>query len=181
MGRIVVHTIGHSTRTLDHLVELLQAHGVTLLTDVRSRPGSRRMPHFDREALERELPARAIGYRHLKDLGGLRKAREDSPNLAWRNESFRGYADYMQTDVWRRALGELIELAIAERVAIMCAEADPRRCHRSLIADALALRGLEVLHITGPDEAAPHSITSFARVEGDRITYPALDTLPLDG
>jgi uncharacterized protein (DUF488 family) len=181
MGRAVVYTIGHSTRSLDELAGLLESHGVTLLADVRSLPGSRRLPQFDREALERELPARAIGYRHLSTLGGLRRARRDSPNLGWRNESFRGYADHMQTDAWRQALNELIDLAHRERVAIMCAEAIPWRCHRSLIADGLSVRGVEVLHITGRSDAVPHRLTSFARIEEDRIIYPALDTLPLDG
>jgi uncharacterized protein (DUF488 family) len=181
MGRAVVYTIGHSTRSLDELVGLLEMHGVTVLADVRSLPGSRRVPHFDRESLERALPPRAIRYCHLKSLGGRRRAREDSPNLGWRNESFRGYADYMQTDAWRQALNDLLDLAKRERPAIMCAEAIPWRCHRSLIADGLSVRGVEVLHITGRSDAVPHRLTSFARIEEDRIIYPALDTLPLDG
>ena len=176
-----IHTIGHSTRALPELVDLLRAHGVTLLADVRTRPGSRRLPHFDREALERELPAAGIEYRHVPELGGLRKPRPDSPNLAWRNAGFRGYADQMQTDEWRRALDGLIELATRRRVAIMCAEAVPWRCHRSLVADALAVRGHTVRHITGPGTAAPHSLTSFAYVEGDRITYPGNSRLPING
>jgi uncharacterized protein (DUF488 family) len=176
-----VWTIGHSTRSLDELVDLLRAHGVELLADVRTRPGSRRLPHFDREALERELPAAGIEYAHVPALGGLRPARADSPNMAWRNQSFRGYADHMQTEEWWAALDGLIEDAGRRRVAVMCAEAVPWRCHRSLIADALTARGLEVRHIVGPGAAARHSLTPFAHVDGDRITYPGTSRLPLDG
>lgn len=176
-----IHTIGHSTRTLAELVGLLRAHDVTLLADVRTRPGSRRLPHFDREVLERELPAAGIAYRHVRELGGLRRPRPDSPNLAWRNQSFRGYADHMQTDEFRQALDGLIELAATRSVAIMCAEAVPWRCHRSLVADALLVRGHAVRHIVGEGPAKPHSLTSFAYVERDRITYPGTSRLALNG
>ena len=137
------------------------------------------MPHFAKAALERSLPAAGIAYRHMPELGGLRKPKTDSINMAWRNVSFRGYADYMQTDDFRRALDDLVELAAGRRVAIMCAEAVPWRCHRSLIADALLVRGIEVRHITGMGEPAHHRLTSFARVEDGRLTYPTPDKLPL--
>jgi uncharacterized protein (DUF488 family) len=134
------------------------------------------MPHFAKAALERSLPSEGIAYMHMPELGGLRKPRPDSINTAWRNVSFRGYADYMQTDEFWRAIDRLIALAPA---TIMCAEAVPWRCHRSLIADALVVRGVDVRHITGPADPAPHRLTPFARVEGGRIIYPAPDTLAL--
>ena len=137
------------------------------------------MPHFAKAALERSLPASGIAYRHMPELGGLRKPKPDSINSAWRNVSFRGYADYMQTNEFSHALDELVELAARQRVAIMCAEAVPWRCHRSLIADALVSRGAEVRHITGTAEPARHQLTSFAKVEDGRVTYPAPDTLPI--
>ena len=149
-----------------------------LLVDVRTAPGSRRMPHFARSALEVSLPERGIVYRHMPELGGLRKPRPDSANTGWRNDSFRGYADYMQEDGFRLALNRLQELALRSRTAIMCAEAVPWRCHRSLISDALFVDGVEVEHITGKGRTSPHRLTSFAFVSGNRITYPA-DTLPL--
>jgi len=155
----------------------LKHHRVDLLVDVRTVPASRRMPHFAKTALERSLPAQGIEYMHMPELGGLRKPRPDSINLGWRNVSFRGYADYMQTDEFWRAIDRLTSLPT--RAAIMCAEAVPWRCHRSLVADALVARGVEVRHITGRSEPARHSLTPFARVEGGRISYPAPDTLAL--
>jgi uncharacterized protein (DUF488 family) len=157
----------------------LRKNRVELLVDVRTVPASRRMPHFARSALERSLPAHGIEYRHMSELGGLRKPKSDSTNLGWRNVSFRGYADYMQTDAFRDALAELERVAATKRVAIMCAEAVPWRCHRSLIADALVVDGVEVRHITGTGEPASHRLTPFARVVAGRITYPPPDTLPL--
>jgi uncharacterized protein (DUF488 family) len=136
------------------------------------------MPHFARAALEVSLPERGIAYMHMPELGGLRKPRPDSINTAWRNDGFRGYADYMQTDEFWRALRRLEELAGSRRTAIMCAEAVPWRCHRSLIADALVVDGVEARHITGKGEPAPHRLTPFGVVAGNRISYPA-DTLPL--
>jgi len=136
------------------------------------------MPHFARASLEVALPARGIAYLHLAELGGRRRPRPDSVNAGWRNEGFRGYADYMQEDAFWTALDRLRELAAARRTAIMCAEAVPWRCHRSLVADALVVLGVEVLHITGGGAPSPHRLTPFARVEGKRISYPA-DTLPL--
>jgi uncharacterized protein (DUF488 family) len=147
--------------------------------DVRTVPASRRMPHFAKAALERSLPERGLAYRHMPELGGLRKPRLDSTNLGWRNVSFRGYADYMQTDDFWDAIAELERLVAAESVAIMCAEAVPWRCHRSLIADALVVKGVEVRHITGLGEPSSHKLTPFAVMERDRISYPTPDTLPL--
>jgi uncharacterized protein (DUF488 family) len=152
---------------------------VELLVDVRSVPGSRRMPHFARASLEVALPERGIAYLHMPELGGLRRPKRDSINTGWRNLSFRGYADYMQEDAFWAALTRLRELAASRRTAIMCAEAVPWRCHRSLISDALTVEGVEVRHITGKGEPSPHHLTPFARVEGNRIAYPA-DTLPWD-
>jgi uncharacterized protein (DUF488 family) len=146
---------------------------------VRTVPASRRMPHFARSALELSLPEHGIAYMHMPELGGLRKANPDSTNLGWRNVSFRGYADYMQTDAFGDALAQLEALAASKRVAIMCAEAVPWRCHRSLIADALVVDGIEGRHITGMQAPSLHRLTPFARVEGGRITYPSPDTLPL--
>lgn len=137
------------------------------------------MPHFARASLERELPARGIEYLHMPELGGLRKPRRDSLNGGWRNDSFRGYADYMQSDEFWRGIERLEDLARARRVAIMCAEAVPWRCHRSLLSDALTVRGDEVRHVTGKGEPARHSLTPFARVAEGRITYPPADTLGL--
>ncbi len=164
--------MGHSTRGLDELIGLLHEHHVTLLADVRTAPGSRRFPHFARATLSEALPERGIEYVHLPELGGLRRPRPDSPNTGWRNESFRGFADHMASDEFRAALGRLVELGRQGGVAVMCAEAVPWRCHRSLIADALLVRGVEVTHIIGPGRTQAATLTPFARVEGERITYP---------
>jgi Domain of unknown function DUF488 len=174
----VVLTIGHSTRTLDSLIELLEAHRVERLVDVRTIPRSRRNPQFNRETLPAALRKARIGYRHMKALGGLRHARRDSPNTAWRNASFRGYADYMLEPEFAAALDRLIGLAAEKRTAVMCAEAVPWRCHRSMIADALLARGIAVEHILGTKRAEPHRLTAFARVEGERVTYPGEPLLP---
>ena len=150
---------------------------MTLLVDVRTIPASRRMPHFAKAALERSLPEHGIRYLHMPELGGLRKPRPDSTNTGWRNVGFRGYADYMQTDEFWNAIDRL--QALPPQVAIMCAEAVPWRCHRSLISDALTVRGEEVRHITAVSEPSRHSVTPFARVQHGRITYPPPDTLGL--
>ncbi|HXG35492.1 MAG TPA: DUF488 domain-containing protein [Dehalococcoidia bacterium] len=171
---MVIYSIGHSTRSLEELIAALNAHSVQLLADVRSVPRSRRLPHFNRESLSESLPAAGIEYRHLATLGGWRKARPDSPNLAWRSEGFRGYADYMLTSEFERALDELIELARRKTSAFMCAEVTYKRCHRMLIADALTVRGLEVRHILDARRLEPHQLTPFARVDGKRLFYPAL-------
>jgi uncharacterized protein (DUF488 family) len=169
---VVVLTVGHSTRTLDELIEILKAHGVTRVVDVRTAPRSRHNPQFNRDTLPDALSAVGIGCTHLPGLGGLRHTRKDSPNTGWRNASFRGYADYMLTPEFQQNLEALMELARRDRIAIMCAEAVPWRCHRSLIADALAVRGVAVEHIMSESRRDPHRMTPFARVEGERITYP---------
>jgi uncharacterized protein (DUF488 family) len=165
-------TVGHSNRTLDQFIELLKAQRVSLLVDVRTMPRSRHNPQFNREALPPMLAAQGIAYEHLPGLGGLRHARKDSVNTGWRNASFRGYADYMQTAEFARNLAALCELDARQTTAIMCAEAVPWRCHRSLIADALAVRGIPVTHILSAARSEPHRLTSFARVEGTSISYP---------
>jgi uncharacterized protein (DUF488 family) len=167
-----VYALGHSTRSLDELVALLHAFDVRVLADIRTVPRSRHNPQFDADALRRALPRRGIRYAHVAALGGLRRARADSPNAAWRNASFRGFADHMQTPGFEAGLAELGHLLAAGPVALMCAEAVPWRCHRSLVADALTARGAEVLHIESASRARPHRMTPFARVDGERVTYP---------
>jgi uncharacterized protein (DUF488 family) len=167
-----VFTVGHSTRAFDEFVELLQAHDVRAVADVRLIPRSRRLPHFNDEALARELPRHGIAYHSFKELGGLRKARADSPNTGWRNTSFRGYADYLATTPFLNGVERLIRLAREQPTTTMCAEAVPWRCHRSLISDALVVRGWTVLDILSPTKTSPHALTKFARVEGETITYP---------
>ncbi len=168
----VVQTVGHSTHSLEEFLSLLRKHGVTYLVDVRTVPRSRHNPQFNRETLPSDLKANGIGYEHISSLGGLRKARVDSPNMGWRNASFRGYADYMLTPEFAAGLHRLIDLAGHERVAIMCAEAVPWRCHRSLIGDALLVRGVRVEDIISEKRAEPHKLTPWARVSGDDLTYP---------
>jgi DNA-3-methyladenine glycosylase II len=167
-----LYTIGHSTRPLDELVALLDAFDVRVLADIRTIPRSRHNPQYDRDALRAALRARRLCYVHLPALGGLRKPRAGSPNAGWHNASFRGFADYMQTPEFSRGLEELRALAGEGAVAIMCAEAVPWRCHRSLVADALTVRGARVEHITGPRRASPHHLTPFAERDGERLTYP---------
>jgi uncharacterized protein (DUF488 family) len=167
-----VFTIGHSTRTIEEFIEMLRAHGVRRVVDVRSIPRSRHNPQFNRESLARHLRAARIGYVHLKKLGGLRHAKADSKNLGWHNASFRGFADYMQTDEFITGLARLEKLAATKPSAIMCAEAVPWRCHRSLIADALVVRKFVVADIMNVSRAQAHELTPFARVRGLRITYP---------
>jgi len=167
-----VLTIGHSTRTWKDFLELLRAHHVKRVIDVRSIPRSRHNPQFNRETLPTKLRAARIGYVHLRKLGGLRHARRDSPNMGWRNPSFRGFADYMQTPEFEAGLQRLMKLAAQKRSAIMCAEAVPWRCHRSLIADALTVRGIRVDDIMSMKRSQLHLLSSFARVQGRRITYP---------
>ena len=152
---------------------LLQFHGVKILVDVRTVPRSRHNPQFNRDALPASLAVGGIGYSHLAGLGGLRHAEPGSPNSGWKNASFRGFADYMQTGEFAENLGKLVDLGSDELAAIMCAEALPWRCHRSLIADALLIRGVVVAHIMGRSAPAAHRLTPFARVEGLRIVYPA--------
>ncbi len=167
-----IYAIGHSTRPLDQFVELLRAHEVTLLADIRTIPKSRHNPQFNADSLARELPKVGIQYRHLKELGGLRHTSKDSINTGWENASFRGYADYMQTPEFVHAIRDLMKLARGQRVAIMCAEGNPFRCHRSLVADALTVRGVRVRHISSRKSAREHTLTRFAKVDGTRISYP---------
>ena len=168
----IIYTIGHSTRTLDELIDVLRAHDVKALADVRKYPGSRRLPWFNAANLVESLPPAGIAYYPFPGLGGRRRPSHDSVNSGWRNESFRGYADYMQTEAFHDSLEELIKVARNSATAMMCAEALPWRCHRSLIADALLVRGWQVLDIFDANKAVPHAITPFARVEGLKITYP---------
>ncbi len=175
---MMVYTIGHSTRPLDQFIAVLEAHGIKRLVDIRTVPRSRTNPQFNRDTLPQALAAHGIEYMHMQALGGLRHARKDSLNTAWRNASFRGYADYMQTPEFAAALDELIILAREKPTAIMCAEAVEWRCHRSLVADALTARGIEVRHIHSATQAKPHHITSFAHLEGQAVTYPGTATPP---
>ena len=172
-GRARVFAIGHSTRPIEEFVALVRDAGVATVADVRTIPRSRANPQFEGPALARALAAAGIGYVHLPRLGGLRHARRGSENAAWRNASFRGYADHMQTPEFEEGLCELRAVAQTGPVAIMCAEAVPWRCHRSLLADALAARGVLVQHIVGKGRTAPHRLTPFARIQGRRVTYPA--------
>lgn len=169
----MVFTVGHSTRTIEEFLALLGAHGVRLLVDVRTVPRSRHNPQFNQEELREAMRGARIGYRHLKGLGGLRHAKKDSPNGAWRNASFRGFADYMQTEEFEENLERLIELAKKRQTAIMCAEAVPWRCHRSLIGDALLARRMGVEELSSLTSTRPHRITPWARVRGKRVWYPA--------
>ena len=178
-GQPVILTIGHSTRSMKDFLNLLRAHGVKRLVDVRTVPRSRHNPQFNQDALPKVLRHAGIAYIHLPELGGLRHARRDSSNTGWRNASFRGFADYMQTPEFETGLDKLIKSAARTQVAIMCAEAVPWRCHRSLIADALVVRGIQVEHVTSATHAQPHSLTTFAKVEGTRIAYPS-EMLPLE-
>jgi len=169
----MIFTIGHSTRELDELIALLRENGVERLADVRRYPGSRRFPHFCRDALSQSLPEHGIEYVHVPELGGRRKPLPDSPNAAWRNEQFRAYADHMATDEFRGAVDAL--LASPKRTCVMCAEAVPWRCHRNLLADELTRRGIEVFHILAPRSIQQHVLNSIARIECDRVVYPGPD------
>ena len=170
---LTVLTIGHSTRTLDEFIRLLQAHGVSRVVDVRTVPRSRHNPQFNKASLPQALKKVGLGYVHLPGLGGLRHAKRDSLNVGWRNASFRGFADYMQTPEFAQSLDELIQLATEERVALMCAEAVPWRCHRSLIADALLVHRIRTEDIMSLNRRQVHTLTPFAKVRGTTITYPA--------
>jgi uncharacterized protein (DUF488 family) len=171
---MTVYTIGHSTRSLDDFVGLLKVHGIVQLADVRTIPKSRRHPHFAGEALSQSLPAAGIRYRHFPGLGGMRKPLPDSDNRGWRHPSFRGYADYMQTAAFGGALDDLAAWSNESATAMMCAEAVWWQCHRQLIADALVARGVETRHIMSARPADAHTVTSFARIGGTRVTYPGL-------
>jgi uncharacterized protein (DUF488 family) len=167
-----VFTVGHSTHPLGELVALLRRHQVAALADVRRHPGSRRLPHFNREALERELPAAGIEYHHLPQLGGRRRPRRDSPNRGWDVGGFRGYADHMDSAEFADGLAQLEALAGRRRTALMCAEGLWWRCHRRLAADALTARSWRVRHIAPDGRLAEHRLPDFAVVEGGRVSYP---------
>lgn len=169
---VVVFTVGHSNRSLEDLLQLLRAHGVERVVDVRTIPRSAHNPQFSRETLPEALSKAGLGYQHMPALGGLRHTHRDSINTGWRNASFRGFADYMQTPEFDTALEELIQRARQASLVIMCAEAVPWRCHRSLIADALTVRGIACEHITSRTRRQPHRMTPFAKVRQGRISYP---------
>jgi uncharacterized protein (DUF488 family) len=167
-----IWTIGHSTRTIDEFISLLEENEIKLLTDVRAWPGSKRYPQFNKDALAESLNARGICYQHLPELGGKRKSRPDSRNTAWLNASFRGYADYMETGQFQKGIERLLDLPLETgSTAIMCAEAVWWRCHRSLVADYLKARGVEVLHVLGANKVEPHPYTSAARIVNGELSY----------
>lgn len=167
-----IFVVGHSTKTIRNFIDLLEAHSVNLLVDIRTIPKSRHNSQFNEDALKKKLNDNKIRYVHMKGLGGLRRHDKNSINLGWRNLSFRGFADYMQTKEFDSSIKELIELSKAHTVAIMCAEGNPFRCHRSLVADALLVRHVKGLHISSKISAREHVLTPFAKVKGKKITYP---------
>jgi uncharacterized protein (DUF488 family) len=169
---LTILTIGHSTRTLDEFVGMLEAYGVIIVVDVRTVPRSRHNPQFNKETLPTSLKKYGIKYIHMPSIGGLRRPKHDSENLAWRNTSFRGYADYMQTKEFTDNLLKIVALARENRLALMCAEALPWRCHRSLISDALVVRHVKVKHIISATSLINHQLNEMAHVEGTKITYP---------
>lgn len=169
--------VGHSTHPIEKFLEILTSHGVKTLADVRTVPRSSFNPQYDARSLQKSLSRAGIEYVHLKELGGLRQPRPDSPNTGWKNKSFRGYADHMLTPEFEKGLKELVALAAKGPAAFMCAEGNPFRCHRSLLADALLVRGFEVCHASGPSSSKPHSLTSFAKKTTDGVVYPATDLL----
>lgn len=169
----VLWTMGHSTRSIEDFIELLAAHAIQMLADVRKIPYSRHNPQFNQDSLTKSLQNAEIQYRHLPGLGGRRKTRQDSENVGWRNASFRGYADYMQTGPFQNELADLMMMAQNRPVAIMCAEAVPWRCHRFLISDALVSRGWTVRHIISATSTQTHTLTPFAKLKEGRLTYPA--------
>ncbi len=167
-----VFTVGHSTLPIERFVALIKSYAVQRLADIRTVPRSRHNPQFNDTALAESLTAEHLEYVPMRALGGLRHTRKDSPNTGWRNKSFRGYADYMQTEEFQDALETLIHMSRQKRVAIMCAEAVPWRCHRSLVADALSVRGVPAVEILSESSYRMHKLTPFAQVEGLQITYP---------
>ena len=167
----IIYTIGHSTRTQQHFVEMLQSFSIEVLIDIRSYPGSKRYPHFNKENLETTLPQKNIGYVHLKSLGGRRQSGPDSKNIAWKNASFRGYADYMNTNEFRNAIQELEAIAIKQRTAYMCSEAVWWRCHRSLVSDYLKAKGWIVYHIMEIEKSMEHTYTKPAKIIDGKLSY----------
>ncbi len=172
-GDLRICTVGHSTRSFDDFAGLLDAHGIRQLADIRTVPRSRRHPQFERDTLAAALRERGVEYRHFPALGGLRRPRHDSVNTGWRNESFRGYADYMESDVFRAGVEGLLEFAHAAPTVVMCAEAVWWRCHRSLLADALLVRGVRVFHILSAASPTAHTLNPMARLIGGRLIYPS--------
>jgi uncharacterized protein (DUF488 family) len=165
-----IYTIGHSTRTLEEFLALLREHGITRLADIRRYPGSRRHPHFSGESLQQTLPEHGVDYIHFGSLGGRRNPAKSSPNGAWENPQFRGYADHMATAEFQQAVDRLLDSD--QPTVYMCAEAVPWRCHRNLLSDELVRRGVEVLHIVAPGSTQPHALNKMARIERDRVIYP---------
>ncbi|MGA8593455.1 MAG: DUF488 domain-containing protein [Bryobacteraceae bacterium] len=173
---VVIYTLGHSTRPADEFVRILRTYGIELVADIRTIPRSRRNPQYDQNALKQLLAKEGVEYFHFAGLGGLRHTRKDSLNRGWKNASFRGYADYMQTPEFARAVEELIATASTKKTALLCAEAVPWRCHRSLVGDALLVHGVEVEDILSETHTQPHKLTPWARVQGLEITYPKRET-----
>lgn len=167
-----VYTIGHSTYPIDRFIKILQAYEIEMVVDVRTIPKSRHNPQFNKDNLRQELQKHGIGYIHLEGLGGLRHTTKASINTAWENSSFRGFADYMQTSDFKASIEQLIQVASEKRLVIMCAEAVPWRCHRSLIGDALTIRNIRVEDIMSETSSKPHKLTPWAKVDGEMITYP---------
>jgi uncharacterized protein (DUF488 family) len=174
LNSLTIWTVGHSTRTLEELIHILHANQIEILVDVRHFPGSRRFPHFNKVALHDALVAAGIRYEHLVDLGGRRPVHRDSHNVAWRNASFRSYADYMETQPFREGVDRLLEIARTGRTAIMCSEAVWWRCHRSMIADYLKAIGARVIHILGTKNVREHPYTSAAQLVGGRLSYEGI-------
>lgn len=176
MNKILrIFTIGHSTRSLEDFLEILKQYTITELVDIRTIPKSHHNPQFNGQELAHVLRSHHINYRHQKNLGGLRRSHSDSINTAWHNASFRGFADYMQTEEFKEGINKIIEIAHTQTVVIMCSEAVPWRCHRSLVGDALLARGVEVEDIYSMTSVKPHTLTPWAVVQGTTITYPAQD------
>ncbi len=167
----IIYTIGHSTHTMEEFISMLKSVGVKQLVDIRGLPGSRKFPQFDQENMEKVLPENGIQYMYLKDLGGRRKVKKDSKNTRWRNDSFRGYADYMETDSFKNAIVELEKIALQQPTAYMCAEAVWWRCHRSMVSDDLKAKGWTVLHIMGIGKTEEHPYTSPARIVDGAVCY----------
>lgn len=167
----IIWTIGHSTRTFEELVEMLHSFSIEMLVDIRSYPGSRRYPQFNKDALEISFPENNIRYVHLKNLGGRRKVNPDSKNTTWRHVAFRGYADYMETDDFKKGIEELEEIALKQRTAYMCSEAVWWRCHRSMVSDYLKVHGWKVMHIMGIGKEEEHPYTAPARIVNGELSY----------
>ncbi len=166
-----IWTIGHSTHSLDEFIDMLKSFQIEVVADIRSFPGSRRVPHFNKEALEVSLPQSGFRYIHIKNLGGRRKVRPDSQNTSWRHPAFRGYADFMETETFREGILELEQIALTQRTAYMCSEAVWWRCHRSMVSDHLKAEGWKVMHIMGVEKADEHPYTQPARIADGKLTY----------